>query len=65
MQKEIEDSADFPNAIVEREYIAKEGDDVYTVGIKFGVSASTLRQHNKLTTNELTPGQTIIIPPNN
>jgi len=57
-----EDSLTFPNATIEREYIVKEGDDIYTIAIKFGVNATTLRQHNKLTTNELTSGQTIIIP---
>ena len=60
--KEIENSLAFPSATVEIAYIVEEGDDIYTVAIKFGVVATTLRFHNNLTSSELTPGQTIIIP---
>jgi len=62
---QITTTPSFPSssAASDRTYTVQDGDDVYTVGIKFGVPATELRQFNNLTTSELTPGQTLRIPP--
>jgi LysM repeat protein len=44
-------------------YTVKEGEDLYAVAIRWGVSPSELKALNNLTTHELQPGQTLKIPP--
>lgn len=44
-------------------YTVKEGEDLYAVAIRWGVSPSELKTLNNLTTHELQPGQTLKIPP--
>jgi LysM repeat protein len=44
-------------------YVVKEGEDLYAVAIRWGVSPSELKTLNNLTTHELQPGQTLKIPP--
>jgi len=44
-------------------YVVKEGEDLYAVAIRWGVSPSELKALNNLTTHELQPGQTLKIPP--
>jgi len=46
----------------ERTYTVREGDDVYSVAVRMGVSPTEIRQLNGLSTSELTPGTTIRIP---
>ncbi len=40
----------------------KEGEDVYAVAIRWGVSPSDLKALNGLTGNELTPGMELKLP---
>jgi LysM repeat protein len=44
-------------------YTVKEGEDLYAVAIRWGVSPSELKALNNLATHELQPGQTLKIPP--
>jgi len=44
-------------------YTVKEGEDVYAVAIRWGVSPSELKALNNLATHELRPGQILKIPP--
>jgi len=43
-------------------YTVKEGEDVYAVAIRWGVSPSELKALNNLTSSDLTPGQVLKIP---
>jgi len=45
-----------------RTYTVRDGDDVYSVAVRLGVSPTELRQLNGLTTSELTPGTVIKVP---
>ena len=46
-------------------YTVKEGEDVYAVAIRWGVSPSELKSVNNLTGNELKPNQVLRIPKGN
>ena len=46
-------------------YTVKEGEDVYAVAIRWGVSPSALKELNNLTGNELKPNQVLRIPKGN
>lgn len=46
-------------------YTVKEGEDVYAVAIRWGVSPSDLKALNNLTSNELKAGQVLKIPKTN
>jgi surface antigen len=48
---------------VSKKYTAVAGDTVEAVAQKFGVSATTVKWANKLTSDALTPGTTLTIPP--
>ena len=43
-------------------YTVKEGEDVYAVAIRWGVSPAELKARNNLTSSDLTPGQVLKIP---
>lgn len=43
-------------------YIVKKGDTLYTIGKKFGIPVSTLKQTNHLRSNAIKPGQILNIP---
>jgi len=45
-----------------RLYTVKEGEDLYTVAIRWGVSPNEIKTLNGLTGNDLEPGKTIKIP---
>ena len=44
-------------------YTVKEGDRLTSIAFQHGVTVAALREANKLTTNTVTPGQLLIIPP--
>jgi surface antigen/LysM repeat protein len=46
-----------------KKYTAVAGDSVPTVSQKFGISATTIKWANKLTTDTLEPGKVLTIPP--
>ena len=43
-------------------YTVKEGEDVYAVAIRWGVSPDELKALNNLTSSDLQPGQVLKIP---
>ncbi len=43
-------------------YTVKEGEDVFAVAIRWGISVNALKELNNLTTNELKAGQVLRIP---
>jgi|GEM_PF-5508185 len=43
-------------------HTVKDGEDLYTVAVRFGVSPSDLKQLNNLASPDLTPGQVLKIP---
>ena len=43
-------------------YTVKEGEDLYAVAIRWGVSPSELKSLNNLTSSDLQPGQILKIP---
>jgi LysM repeat protein len=49
-------------AVKTQNYTVKEGEDLYTVAIRWGVSASELKALNNLTSVDLQPGQVLKIP---
>ena len=44
-------------------YTAKEGDSVASIAAQFGVSSDSLKWSNNLTTNTVTAGSEVIVPP--
>ena len=45
-------------------YVVKRGDTLYTIGLKFGVTADAIQKANNISNpNRITPGQELIIPP--
>jgi len=49
-------------AAATKTYTVKEGEDVYAVAIRWGVSPAELKALNNLTTSDLQPGQVLKIP---
>ncbi len=43
-------------------YIVQEGQDLFDISVKWGVSASEIKALNNLTSDDVTPGQTLMIP---
>lgn len=43
-------------------YIVKSGDSLYSIAKKYGISVDELKKANGLTTNNLSIGQTLVIP---
>ena len=43
-------------------YVVKENDDIYSVAIKWGLTASQLKEMNNLDDDSLTPGQKLKVP---
>ena len=43
-------------------YVVKQGDSLYSIGQRYGLSVSQLTAFNLLTSNDLVVGQTICIP---
>jgi LysM repeat protein len=45
-------------------YVVKRGDTLYTIGLKFGVTADAIQKANNISNpNRINPGQELIIPP--
>ena len=44
-------------------YVVQEGQDLFDISVKWGVSAADVKALNNLQSDTLTPGQTILIPP--
>lgn len=45
-------------------YVVKRGDTLYTIGLKFGVTADAIQKANNISNpNRIDPGQELIIPP--
>lgn len=44
-------------------YVVQEGQDLFDISVKWGVSAADVKALNNLDSDKLTPGQTILIPP--
>ena len=44
-------------------YVVKEGQDLFDISVQWGVSSTEIKKLNKLESDTLTPGQTILIPP--
>ena len=64
--KAVEQPAPTPPAAAQgyETYTVKDGEDVYAVAIRWGVSPSDLKALNNLTSNELKAGQVLKIPRN-
>ena len=43
-------------------YVVQEGQDLFDIAVKWGVSAADVKALNNLQSDTLTPGQTILIP---
>lgn len=46
-----------------RTYVTVPGDTIAALATKFGVTSDSIRWSNDLTSNSLTPGKTLVIPP--
>ena len=44
-------------------YVVQEGQDLFDIAVRWGVSASDIKEFNNLKSDTVTPGQTILIPP--
>ena len=44
-------------------YVVQEGQDLFDIAVRWGVSASDIKELNNLKSDTLSPGQTILIPP--
>ena len=44
-------------------YVVQEGQDLFDISVKWGVSAADIKAFNKLDSDKVVPGQTILIPP--
>ena len=55
-------AAGAPAAEKTQSYTVKEGEDLYAVAIRWGVSASELKALNNLASVDLQPGQVLKIP---
>jgi LysM repeat protein len=44
-------------------YIVQEGQDLFDISVKWGVSAAEIKSFNHLDSDKVVPGQTILIPP--
>ncbi|MCL2104497.1 MAG: LysM peptidoglycan-binding domain-containing protein [Kiritimatiellaeota bacterium] len=55
------DLAPVSNSALEK-HTVKEGDDLYSIAIRYGVSPSDLRAQNKLPSTEVRPGMVLEIP---
>ncbi len=45
-------------------YVVKRGDTLYTIGLKFGVTADAIQKANNISNpNRIDPGQELVIPP--
>jgi peptidoglycan DL-endopeptidase CwlS len=45
-------------------YVVKRGDTLYTIGLKFGVTADAIQKANNISNpNRINPGQELVIPP--
>jgi LysM repeat protein len=45
-------------------YVVKRGDTLYTIGLKFGVSAKAIQEANNISNpDRISPGQELVIPP--
>ena len=53
------------NSTAMRSYVAAAGDTVEAVATKYNISATTVRWANNLTSDALTPGQKLVLPPVN
>ena len=43
-------------------YVVQEGQDLFDISVKWGVSATEIKALNNLTSDDVTPGQTLMIP---
>ena len=55
-------AADIPPSDNYTTYTVKQGDDLYSVAIKWSVTASQLKEANNLADDTLTPGQVLKVP---
>lgn len=53
---------DFGLRVEYLEYTVKKGDSLYTIANKYNTTVSTLTDINMLTTNNIFPGQVLLIP---
>ena len=44
-------------------YVVQEGQDLFDISVKWGVSAAEIKSFNHLDSDKVVPGQTILIPP--
>ena len=44
-------------------YVVQDGQDLFDISVKWGVSAADIKAFNKLDSDKVVPGQTILIPP--
>jgi lipoprotein NlpD len=45
-------------------YVVKRGDTLYTIGLKFGISAKAIQEANNISNpDRISPGQELVIPP--